>query len=151
MNGLPWERKGPLLPFLGVLFWSGTHPSLSLSDLGNVKSRVFWFVLKTQQESSKTYNIYIYIYIYIMHSNKTENKSHRSISGVATGVARGAECHPWQRKICQKSEKRGKKSGKFGKKEENWEEKAKIREVLSLCPSWQIGLATLLRSISRYG
>ena len=53
-------------------------------------------------------------------------------SGVATGGARGAECHPWQRKKCQKSGKRGKKSGK-------------IRKVLSLCPSWQIGLSLLLK------
>ena len=43
-----------------------------------------------------------------------------------------AECHPWQqKKICQKSGKRGKKLGK-------------IRKFLSLCPSWQMGLATLL-------
>ena len=33
-------------------------------------------------------------------------------SGVATGVARGVECHPWQRKNCQKSWKKGEKSGK---------------------------------------
>ena len=44
------------------------------------------------------------------------------VSGVATGVARGAECHPWQRKICQKlgknQEKSGKNQEKSGKKEE---------------------------------
>ena len=53
----------------------------------------------------------------------------------------GAECHPWQRKIYQKSRKRGEKSGK---KRKNQIEKAKIWKVLSLCPSWQTGLATLL-------
>ena len=49
-------------------------------------------------------------------------------SGVATGVARGAECHPWQRKICQKLGKRGKKSGKIGKKEEKSGREGKNRE-----------------------
>ena len=50
--------------------------------------------------------------------------------------------HPWQWKNCKKWGKRGEKSGKQRK---NQEEKAKIGKVLSLCPSWQIGLATLLR------
>ena len=68
---------------------------------------------------------------------------------------KGAECHPWQQKNCQKLGKRGenrekrgqirkKKRKNRGKKRKNWEEKAKIGKVLSLCPSWQIGLATLL-------
>ena len=58
----------------------------------------------------------------------------------------GAEYHPWQRKTWQKSGKRGKNQEKEGKKRKNWEEKAKIEKpkVLSLCPSWQKGLATLL-------
>ena len=43
-------------------------------------------------------------------------------SGVATGQSRGAECPPWQRKIWQKSGKRGRKSGKRGKKRKKWEE-----------------------------
>ena len=50
------------------------------------------------------------------------------ISCVATGGAQVAECHPWQRKICQKSGKKREKSGKIKKKEEksgrkgkNWE------------------------------
>ena len=54
---------------------------------------------------------------------------------------------PWiphqQHKIYQKSGKRR----KIRKKRENQEEKAKIRKVLSLCPSSrQIGLATLLHT-----
>ena len=53
----------------------------------------------------------------------------------------GAECPPWQRKICQKSVKRGRKSGKSRNKSGK---RGKIRKVLLLCPSWQIGLATLL-------
>ena len=60
---------------------------------------------------------------------------------------KGGRVPPWQRNICQKSGKRGTKSGKRGgkirKKRINQEEKAKIRKVLSLCPSWQIGLAML--------
>ena len=70
-------------------------------------------------------------------------------SGVATGVAKGGgqsatpdnENLP---KIGKKEGKFGKKSGKNGKKRTNREEKAKIGKFLSLCPSWQIGLATLL-------
>ena len=46
-------------------------------------------------------------------------------SGVATGGSRGAECHPWQRKICQKS---GKKSRKIGKKEGKSGRKSKNRQ-----------------------
>ena len=65
------------------------------------------------------------------------------------GGGMGAGCHPWQWKICQKSGKRGKKSGKnWGKKRKNREENAKIRKVLSLSPSWQIGLAMLLTRTS---
>ena len=62
-----------------------------------------------------------------------------------SGVAMGAECHPWERKKCQKSGKRGEKSGK---KRKNREEKAKIRKVLSLCPSWQdgVGYTTVFRA-----
>ena len=37
-----------------------------------------------------------------------------------------------------------KKRGKIRKKRKNREEKAKFGKVLSLCPSWLIGLATLL-------
>ena len=56
-------------------------------------------------------------------------------SGVATRG--GVKGQSWQRKIDQKSGKRVKKSGKSGKR-------GKIGKVLSLCPSWQIGLAMLL-------
>ena len=59
----------------------------------------------------------------------------------------GAECHPWQWKNAKNREnsgKSGKKSGKIGK---NQEEKAKTGKFLSLCPSWQLGLATLLREV----
>ena len=44
----------------------------------------------------------------------------------------------------RKLRKRGKKEGKIGKKMKNQEENAHIGKVLSLCPSWQRGLATLL-------
>ena len=70
----------------------------------------------------------------------------------------GAECTPWQWKIWQKLGKKGKIGKKEGKRQKfTWENKknlkkrknreetyAKISKVLSLCPSWQIGLATLL-------
>ena len=53
------------------------------------------------------------------------------------GVARGAECHPWQWKICQKEGKIRKNEEKYGRKGKHWE-----GSWLRL--SWQIGLATLL-------
>ena len=53
---------------------------------------------------------------------------------------KGAECHPWQRKNCQKS----------GKKRRNREEKAKIGKVFLLCPSWQTGLAMLLKDTTPF-
>ena len=69
-------------------------------------------------------------------------------SGVASIGARGAECHPDSKKKSSKIKKIGKKRGHIGKKSrkrgKNRDEKAKIGKVLSLCPSFQIGLATLL-------
>ena len=69
-------------------------------------------------------------------------------SGIATGGSRGAECLPWQQKKMPKREKKrekiGDKTEKIGKKRKNQEEKVKFGNVLSLCPSWQIGLAMLL-------
>ena len=66
-------------------------------------------------------------------------------SGIATGGARGAECHPWQRKNCQKSGKSGGKSGKIRKKRgEIGKKRQKSVRFFSLCPSWQIGLVMLL-------
>ena len=51
-----------------------------------------------------------------------------------------AEC-PWQQKNYQKN---WKNQEKINKKRKNWEEKAKTGKILSLCPLWQKGLATLL-------
>ena len=56
----------------------------------------------------------------------------------------GQSATPDSKKNCQKSGKKGKNQEKLGKKRKNREEKAKIGKVLSLCPSWQIGLAMLL-------
>ena len=67
-------------------------------------------------------------------NHKINNQS----SGVATGGS------PWQRKICQKLEKKKEKI-KADKRGTKW---GKIGKVLSLCPSWQIGLATLLNQPS---
>ena len=76
-----------------------------------------------------------------------------SVLCIKTGVARGESATPDSEKIAKNREK----SGKIGKKEENREEKAKSGKFHSLCPSWQIGLATLLHiwrlknhDISRY-
>ena len=56
----------------------------------------------------------------------------------------GVECHPWQRKICQKLGKRGEKLGKIGKKRgkigKKWQKSGRFSFTLPLL----IGLATLL-------
>ena len=70
------------------------------------------------------------------------------ISGIATGVARRGRVPPLTVKKFPKIGKNQEKIGeKSGKKRENREEKAKIGKFLSLCPSWQLGLATLLTEI----
>ena len=61
-------------------------------------------------------------------------------NGIATGGQVGQSV-PCQRKFA-KIGKRGRKSGKRGK---NSGKRGKIGKVFSLCPSWQIWLATLLR------
>ena len=63
----------------------------------------------------------------------------RSYCGV-----KGGRVPPLTAKNLPKLGKKRGKSRKSGKKGKNREEKAKIRKDLSLCPSWQIGLATLL-------
>ena len=64
------------------------------------------------------------------------------------GGVKGGRVPTLTSKNCQKKlGKRGKNQEKEGKKEENGEEKAKIRKVLSLCPSWQRGLTMLLTLI----
>ena len=68
-------------------------------------------------------------------------------SGVASIGARGQSAPLTAKKsskIGKKREKIWKKREKIGEKRKNREEKVKIRKVLSFCPSWQIGLATLL-------
>ena len=57
---------------------------------------------------------------------------------------KGGRVPPLTVKICQKSGKRGENQEKIRKKRKNRKEKAKIGKFLSLCPSWQIGLAMLL-------
>ena len=66
-------------------------------------------------------------------------------SGVATGGARGGRMPPLTAKKLPKiGKKRGKIRKNRKKKRKKLEEMANIRKVLSLCPSWQIGLAMLL-------
>ena len=55
---------------------------------------------------------------------------------------KGGRVHLWQQKNCPKSGKRGRKSGISRKKRGKIGKRGKIREVLSRCPTWQIGLAT---------
>ena len=55
-------------------------------------------------------------------------------SDVATRGPWGVECHPWQRKICQKSGKRGKNQGKSGKKRKKSGRKGKNQEVSFTLP-----------------
>ena len=66
------------------------------------------------------------------HVGPMSAKRRCSGSGIATGVARGAECHPWQLKNCQKSgknqEKSGKSQEKWGKNQGNREKIRKNRE-----------------------
>ena len=66
------------------------------------------------------------------------------ISGVATGGARGAECHPWQQKKKAKNwEKEGGKREKIRKKEEKSERKCKNREgFFHFAPPDRAGYAT---------
>ena len=65
-------------------------------------------------------------------------------SGVATGGQGGQSATPDSEKFAKNLEKEGNNQEKSGKKRKNREEKVKIGKVLSLCPSWQTGLATLL-------
>ena len=68
----------------------------------------------------------------------------------------GEECPLDSQKNCENREKRGEirekrgESGKIWKKRKNRGEKAKSGRVFSLCPSWQIGLATLLNKNPRF-
>ena len=63
------------------------------------------------------------------------------LNGEASIGARGAECPLTVKKLSKNRKKRE----QIRKKRKNREEKVKIRKVLSLCPSWQIGLARLLK------
>ena len=58
----------------------------------------------------------------------------------------GQSATPDSENFAKNREKEGKNQEKSGKKMKNREEKAKIGKVLSLWPSWQIELATLLIS-----
>ena len=66
-----------------------------------------------------------------------------SILNMPLGWQGGQSATPDSEQFAKNQEKEG-KIRKIEKKRKNWEEKTKIGKVLSLCPSWQIGLATLL-------
>ena len=80
--------------------------------------------------------------------NRRQNAGQTEKKNAVAWPLGGQECHPWQQKICQKLGKRGRNQEKSGKKRKNWEERAKIGKALSLCLSWQIGLAMLLEKCS---
>ena len=90
-------------------------------------------------------------------SSRIDQLRSLEFSGVAS-IGQGGRVPPLTaKKMSEIRKKRGKiakkrgKSGKNQEKAENWEEKAKIGKVLSLCPSWQIGLATpLLELVHKY-
>ena len=69
--------------------------------------------------------------------------SHSDTAVAVSDVATGSAPPPPQRKHCQTSGKRGRKLGKSGKGGKKSGKRGTIRKVLSLCPSWQMGLATL--------
>ena len=66
---------------------------------------------------------------------------HSQASGIATGESRGGQsATPDSEKFAKNWEKEGKNPEKLWKKGKNREKEAKIRKLLSLCLSWQIGL-----------
>ena len=65
-------------------------------------------------------------------------------SGIANGGQGGTLPPLTAKNLPKKLGKEGENQEKSWKKRKNQEEGAKIWKVLSLCPSWQIGLATLL-------
>ena len=74
------------------------------------------------------------------------DNSIRLRSDVSTGGGgKGQSATPDSENFAKNPEKRGKNQKKSGKRRKNWEEKAKIGKVLSLCPSWQLRLTLLLR------
>ena len=74
----------------------------------------------------------------VLYETRRHNKLFSSVgggsSGIATGGSREAEYTPDSKKFAKNQEKGDKIQEKMGKKR-------KIEKVLSLCPSWQIGLA----------
>ena len=69
----------------------------------------------------------------------------QNASSIATG-GQGEGRVPLLTAKKKKSQKLGKRGENLEKEGKNQEEKAKIGKVLSLCPSWQIGLAMLLQN-----
>ena len=85
----------------------------------NILSNIHkWFTINTQFHNIHTASEYI--------NTKTQWHSHWG--------CRGAECNPWQRKNCQKSGKRGGKSGKIWKKKEKSGRKGNNREGFFTLP-----------------
>ena len=74
-----------------------------------------------------------FLFICCIFTRICEKHKQGFTSGVATGVARGAECHPWQQKFAKNREK-SKKIGKNREKEEKSGRKGKNREASFTLP-----------------
>ena len=89
------------------------------------------------RQKKKNGNFYFACHIWIQNEKcfqMSTNMPSIGSSGVATGGARGEECHPWQRKKCQKEGKRGKNQEKLEKKEEKSGRKGKNRAAFFTFP-----------------
>ena len=125
-------------------FWKlSEHPLFDISEYAFKLNNIAWGAHKFVILKLKLSNLDWFEHISMFFGEGKSNMWRNALlcSGIASGVIRGAECHPWQRKFAKN---RGKNQEKLGKKRKNREENAKIRKFLSLCPSWQIRLVTLL-------
>ena len=76
---------------------------------------------------------------------KTQNVKFHHHQWHSHWVGQGVECPPWQwKKNAKNWEKEGENQEKTGTAGKKLGKRGKIREVLSLCPFWQIGLVMLL-------
>ena len=148
------RRKSCFLSLLRCKSWRGCFPyrstEMRLGQLEIVRSVCTSFVSGFSVEevgraqfslSTATYVAICIQHIFILLYNwPTTHLPHEEQWRSHWGV-KGGRVPPL---TAQNLPKIGKKRKKIRKKRKNWEEKAKIGKALSLCPSRQIGLATLL-------
>ena len=108
-----WHYSGtPRLPPIPI--YTKIHLMWSLRLNHTLKSGIFpkFYELYMYEKSGGFFfSPSLFLFCFLLQSMSKGHWTCVSFSGVAAGGARGAECHPWQRKICQKSGKRGGKSG----------------------------------------